>query len=283
MKQRTINDQIIFKGIGVHSGAQVKIVLKPALQDTGIIFVNSNNTEQTIKIGQVIPEVAMHASVIKNNNFVISTTEHLLATINAFFIDNLIIEITGPELPILDGSAFSFVHEIERVGIKELNKDKKFLTPKNILKFEDNKGRSLEILPALNGDNNLYFDYIAEFSHPLIGQSKISGILTTDFFVKEIAPARTFGFLEQLPFLKQHGLAKGTTLGNTVVIGQEELLNETRFEDEFVRHKLLDLIGDIALLGKNLVGTIKAVKTGHSFNRLITENYIKNPENWDIF
>ena len=123
---------------------------------------------------------------------------------------------------------------------------------------------------------------MADFKHPLVGKSFLKGRLSLSYFKNEIAPARTFGFLEQLPFLRSQGLAKGTSLGNTVVIGEEEFLNQPRFKNEFVRHKLLDLIGDLALLGRNLAGTINAKKTGHNFNRLITQDYIKNPENWKL-
>jgi UDP-3-O-[3-hydroxymyristoyl] N-acetylglucosamine deacetylase len=117
----------------------------------------------------------------------------------------------------------------------------------------------------------------------LVSKGELHGVMSCNYFVQHIAAARTFGFLEQLPFLRRHGLAKGTTLGNTVVIGEEEFLNDKRFEDEFVRHKFLDLIGDLALLGKNLVGSIVAQKTGHNFNRLVVKHYIEHPGEWVFF
>ncbi len=288
MKQKTLKKEISFEGVGVHLGQKSHIVLKPAQPDSGIIFINSRNSDEKIEIGKVIPQEAMHASVLKKLNFMVSTIEHLMATISTLGIDNLVIEIDGIEVPILDGSALSFVHAIEQVELFEQDAEKFFLTPKKELEFKDKDGRLIQINPAKfcrktdSYDKNLYFDYVADFKHPLLGQSKLNGVVSSDFFIKNIAPARTFGFLEQLPFLRRHGLAQGTTLGNTVVIGQEEFLNDRRFEDEFVRHKFLDLLGDLALLGKNLVGTLKAQKTGHNFNRLVVQHYINNPGEWKL-
>lgn len=288
MKQKTIKKEICFQGVGVHSGVESRIILKPAKCASGIVFLNKAFPDIKIELGKIIPEQAMHASVLKKSSFLISTTEHLMAAIIALGIDNLEIEIEGIEVPILDGSALCFVQEILSRGLVEQEDKKSFLTPIQVLEFKDLEGRLLIVSPAKFCsqsnlyDCNFYFDYTADFNHPLLGQSSINGILSKDFFVKEIAPARTFGFLDQLPFLKRHGLAKGTTLGNTVVIGEEEFLNVPRFENEFVRHKLLDLLGDLALLGKNFAGTIKAQKTGHAFNRLVIQHYISNPEKWKL-
>lgn len=286
MKQKTIKNRIVFEGVGVHFGLPARIVLHPAEQDTGVRFTNSNFQNSELKLGTIVPESAMHASVIKNDQWMVSTVEHLMAALSAFGIDNVVIEVHGIEIPILDGSALSFAHEIERVGVQEQGATKQFLTPKELLEIKDKAGRSISIIPAAYDqdhdafDVTLSFDYTADFKHPLIRSSQLTGTVTKEYFVEHIAPARTFGFLEQLPFLRKHGLAKGTTLGNTVVIGEEEFLNDLRFEDEFVRHKTLDLIGDLALLGKNLAGKIVAYKTGHNFNRLVVEHYIKQPELW---
>lgn len=289
MFERTINKKIEFSGIGVHTGLKTTVILHPAVAGYGIAFVNSNFPQEYIKLGMVIPEQALHASVLKSRSYVISTIEHLMAAISAFKIDNILIEMYGVEMPILDGSSLSFVNLINSAGIKELEVKKTYLMPVKTLYFKDpNSDREIIIEPPkyiqeLNDyDKNLYFNYFAEFEHPLVGKSSIEGELNIDFFEHEIAPARTFGFLEQLPYLRSKGLAKGTSLGNTVVIGEDEYLNEPRFENEFVRHKLLDLIGDLALLGKNLAGKVEAKKTGHSFNRLVVQDYINNPGNWKL-
>ena len=288
MKQKTLKKDVCFKGVGVHLGQMSRVVLKPAPTDSGIIFLNCKNPNEKIEIGKVVPQAAMHASVIKKSDFMVSTVEHLLATVCALNIDNLVIEVDGIEIPILDGSALSFVHGILQAGLVEQDAEKSFLTPKQMLEFKDKEGRLIQIGPAKfcrksdSYDKNLYFDYVANFEHPLVGQSRLSGTISPDFFIEQIAPARTFGFLEQLPFLRRQGLAKGTTLGNTVVIGEEEFLNDKRFEDEFVRHKFLDLLGDLALLSKNLAGILKAQKTGHNFNRLVVQHYINNPSEWKL-
>ena len=288
MNQKTIKNEICFEGLGVHFGTKSKVILKPSSQDAGIVFVNPKFPLNKIELGKIIPELAMHASVIKHENLMISTVEHLMAAISSFGIDNLVIEVHGLEVPILDGSAAPFVYEIEKTGILEQCVKKTFLTPKEKISFEDKEGRSIEVLPAAfsdtsnSYDTNLYFEYLADFQHPLVGKDSLAGVLDSEYFSCHIAAARTFGFLEQLPFLRRHGLAKGTTLGNTVVIGEEEFINNKRFENEFVRHKLLDLFGDLALLGKNLAGSIKAKKTGHSFNRLIVQHFVEHPEKWKL-
>jgi UDP-3-O-[3-hydroxymyristoyl] N-acetylglucosamine deacetylase len=288
MKQKSLKKQVCFQGIGVHFGQRTKLIIKPAPCNTGIIFINKCNPCEIIEIGKIVPEEAMHASVMKNGSFVISTLEHLMATVSGLLIDNLVIEMEGVEVPIFDGSALCFLDSFLNVGIEEQEEPKRFLTPIEQIEFKDSTGRQICVLPAkfcedLNSyDTNLYFDYTADFNHPLLGKSFLKGVFSQGFFLKEIAPARTFGFLEQLPLLRRHGLAKGTNLGNTVVIGEEEFLNERRFEDEFVRHKFLDLVGDLALLGKNLAGTISAQKTGHNFNRLVIQHYVNNPEKWRL-
>ncbi|MFH1643966.1 MAG: UDP-3-O-acyl-N-acetylglucosamine deacetylase [bacterium] len=284
IKQKTIKKEVSFYGIGVHSGNPVSVKVKPAYIDSGIIIKNKNFPNDDIKLGTIIPEIAMHATVIKNSKYFISTIEHLISAIIWLEIDNVIIETQDPEIPILDGSALPFVQGLIDAQVIEQESDVKFLTPIQNLQFKDENDRLIEIIPAKkdglgNFDNSLYIEYQMNFNHYLVGDSKIEAKITPEFFEKNIAPARTFGFLNQLPELKKYGLAKGTSLGNTVVVG-DDLLNDQRFDNEFAKHKLLDFLGDIGLLGKRLAGKVKAVKTGHSFNRLVVEHYIKNPDKW---
>jgi UDP-3-O-[3-hydroxymyristoyl] N-acetylglucosamine deacetylase len=204
-------------------------------------------------------------------------------------LDNILIEIDGFEVPILDGSALPFAQVILDAGLQEQSVIKKYVTSRQVLRFEDSKtDRFIEIVPAIQASDRsfaceLKIDYSADFNHKLIGASNFNCVLTQDFFIKEIAPARTFGFLEQLPMIRKHGLAKGTSLGNTVVLSNEGFLNEPRFEDECIRHKVLDLIGDLGLLGLQLIGQVKACKTGHNFNREVVASFISNPEKWQVF
>lgn len=281
--QRTLKHEVIFEGIGIHSGQPAKIVLRPAEPNTGIIFSNVQFPDHVFKIGSVIPEVAMLATVLKNDKWVLSTTEHLLAAILGIGLDNVLIQVYGVEIPIMDGSASSFVQEIQRCGLQVQNEPKKYLTPKEVLKFEDIKtGRFIHIYPAQNNFTALLMNYTGEFTNKLVGNANFECTLTNEFFAQNIAPARTFGFLEQLPQMRKMGVAKGTSLGNTLVLSNEGFLNEPRFQDECIRHKVLDLIGDLGLLGLPIVGKVIAAKTGHSFNREVVVHYISNPDLWEV-
>lgn len=284
-KQKTLKKEIIFEGIGVHTGKPGSVRLVPAAENTGVVLTSKNVPGDEFVLGTIVPEVAMHATVIKRPAWAISTIEHLMAALWMLEVDNVRVEFDCYETPILDGSALPFVQGVLSVGLQEQNALKKYLTPKTEIEFADEKGRIIKIMPAKQNENgaydySLHLDYMLDFAHPLVGATTMQATITTAFFVKEIAPARTFGFLEQLPLLRQHGLAQGTNLGNTLVIGPDEILNEPRFKDECVRHKVLDLLGDMSLLGKNLAGTVIARKTGHSFNRLVVEHYVKNPDSW---
>ena len=278
-KQTTIKNKISFTGIGVHCGDRTSVTLCPAPLGTGIVFKNANNLEQSIVVGTVVPEIAMHATVIRHGQWQASTIEHLMAALSMLGVDHVEIIVNGPEIPILDGSSLPFVVGILDTGLVQFDAPRHFITPKKIVTFSDDQGRLIEISP--NREGRLILDYNADFVHPLAGSPTFSGEITTEFFIDHIAPARTFGHLEQLPFLRQHGLARGSSLGNTVVIGSE-LLNDMRMNDECVKHKVLDFLGDISLAGTRVAGTIKACKTGHAFNRHVAANIIEHPEAWDI-
>lgn len=276
--QKTLKQKVTFSGIGVHSGQAATVAVLPATVNSGIVFCNARDTSQCFTVGTVVPEVAMHATVIKSGTWFVSTVEHLMAALRMVGVDNAVIELSGHEIPILDGSALPFVQGFLDIGFEDQSDSKKYITPREPLQFSDPSGRSIIVKPATD-TKELSVDYSADFNHPLAGSPHFSGVVTTTFFVEQIAPARTFGFLEQLPFLRQHNLAQGSSLSNTIVIGTE-VLNDMRFADECVRHKVLDLLGDLGLLPYQLVGSVKAHKTGHSFNRLVVEHYSKNPDQW---
>lgn len=276
--QKTIQAPITIQGIGVHAGVASTIVLSPASEHTGIIFINANNPTQRIRIGDVVPEPAMHATVIKTDGWAVSTVEHLMAALWVFGVTNLEILVTGTEVPILDGSALLFCHEIRQAGIVTQQAPAKAITPKHEVTIADEKGRKLIITPAAAG---LSIAYAAEFRNPLTGKGVLNIALTEYAFEHEVAPARTFGFLDQLPLLRQYNLARGTSLGNTLVVG-DDLVNPMRLSDECIRHKMLDLIGDMALLGVGLQAHVAATKTGHDFNRLLVKQYKEHPEDWSV-
>lgn len=280
LKQKTLNQKVTFEGVGVHNGVHARLTLCPAAVDQGVIIKNTHLPHTSIQIGKVIPEIAHYATVLCQNGWKVGTIEHVMAVIGMLNIDNVIIELEGDEFPILDGSSLPFVEKILMIGLVEQNAQKQFITPRAPLSFYDEQNdRALEILPADNSFD-LYIDYQAFFDHPVVKSGSMQCTISHDFFVKELAPARTFGFLSQLPFMQRLGLAKGSSLENTVVIGDSDFINERRFSDECLRHKVLDLLGDLSLLGKRLAGRVKARKTGHSFNRLVIEHFIKNPDAW---
>jgi UDP-3-O-[3-hydroxymyristoyl] N-acetylglucosamine deacetylase len=277
VQQQTLKQRIKFSGIGVHSGLASWLTLVPAQAHTGIVFCNAQNSEQSFRIGTVIPDVAPHATVIKANGWYVSTIEHLMAALRMLNVDNVVIEMHGNEVPILDGSALPFVQGILDVGLHEQDAVRKYLSPKEKLCFADEKGRVIEIEPS----PSFAVSYTADFTHPLAGARTFAAEISPEFFIDKVAPARTFGYLEQLPMLRQHKLAQGSSLSNTIVIGKE-LLNDTRFPDECVRHKVLDLIGDLGLLPYRLLGTVSAAKTSHNFNRLVAEHCLQHPELWKV-
>jgi UDP-3-O-[3-hydroxymyristoyl] N-acetylglucosamine deacetylase len=336
LQQKTLKQIVKFSGLGVHSGLASGLTLLPAPVDTGIVFCNASKSEQRFRVGTVIPEIAPHATVIKTNGWYVTTVEHLMAALRMLDVDNVIVEMKGNEVPILDGSALPFVQGILDVGLQEQGAARRYLTPKEKLRFSDEKGRAIEIEPFAPFDTNsrppspymattdtqderrvgsgvnnkpvrgecrpypsihfasqntqderpvyrtmncLSISYTADFNHPLAGSTTFSAEISQSFFIDKIAPARTFGYLEQLPLLRQHKLAQGSSLSNTIVIGQE-LLNDTRFPDECVRHKVLDLIGDLGLLPYRLLGAVIAAKTSHNFNRLVAEHCLQHPELW---
>jgi UDP-3-O-[3-hydroxymyristoyl] N-acetylglucosamine deacetylase len=281
MLQKTLKEPIVLAGIGIHTGALSQVTLLPAAEGTGIVFVSESNTSSRIKVGTVVPEVAMHATVLKYDNWRVSTVEHLMAAVSAAGLTNLEIIVRGAEIPILDGSALLFWQSIKNAGIVDQKVQAVVIRPKSEIFLSDDKGRQLLVLPHDATGQGLILEYAADFRQAMLGGATFEGQLTAGFFEQEIAPARTFGFLEQLPMLRFYGLAKGTSLGNSVVFG-DSLMNEMRFTNECVRHKVLDLIGDMALLGVSLQARVKAHKTSHDFNRLLVEHYLRNPSCWEF-
>ena len=281
LKQCSVKKEVVFSGVGVHSGKKSSVIVFPAGVGNGIVLKHEDFPDHPMKIGSIVPEEAMHATVLRSGRMVISTVEHLMAALHALGIDNANVQVDSFEIPILDGSSLPFMQALQEVGVQYYKEAKKFITPKEKIELTDKKsGRSLIIHPAEKSDFSLSISYQADFAHPLVGKQQQQGTLSPQFFIDEVAPARTFGFLDQLPFLRKHGLAQGTSLGNTVVVGPEGYMNEVRFADEFVRHKFLDLVGDLYLTGYQLIGSVHAYKTGHSFNRLVVQSVLESPDLW---
>jgi UDP-3-O-[3-hydroxymyristoyl] N-acetylglucosamine deacetylase len=267
-------------GIGLHTGEKVKLSVKPAPSDSGIRFVRRDLEKQ--------PGVKVHfdnvfdttlATTIGTNGCKISTVEHLMAAFFGLGISNAVVELDGPEVPIMDGSAAPFVFLIKSGGIREQETPKPFIVIKKPFKVDDGN-RSVCIYPS----KELKITYMIDFRHPLLRNQKYEMAFSGNHFVREISMARTFGFLRDVQTLKENGFAKGGSLDNAVVIDDFRILNEDglRFEDEFVRHKILDFIGDIAIVGCPIIGHFVVEKSGHFLNQYMLKKLMKSKKHWKM-
>ena len=281
LHQRTLNKPISAAGVGLHTGQRVEMTLRPASEDIGIRFrrldihpaqeiqANAHNVTDT-KLGTTITQ----------NDASIMTLEHLLAAFSGLGIDNAYVDIHGPEVPIMDGSAASFILLVELAGIKEQKAPKKFLRIKKNVRVEDN-GKFAEFKPY----NGYRLSFQIEFEHPMI-QNKLTEF-TFDFstlnFLDQISRARTFGFLKEIETLRANNLALGGSLDNAIVLDDYRILNQDglRFDDELVRHKILDAIGDLYLMGHILVGEFNGFKSGHELNNKLIRKLYADETAWE--
>lgn len=279
-RQRTLMHSVSCTGIGLHTGEKVKLSVKPAPSDSGIRFVRRDLEKQ--------PGVKVHfdnvfdttlATTIGTNGCKISTVEHLMAAFFGLGISNAVVELDGPEVPIMDGSAAPFVFLIKSGGIREQETPKPFIVIKKPFKVDDGN-RSVCIYPS----KELKITYMIDFRHPLLRNQKYEMAFSGNHFVREISMARTFGFLRDVQTLKENGFAKGGSLDNAVVIDDFRILNEDglRFEDEFVRHKILDFIGDIAIVGCPIIGHFVVEKSGHFLNQYMLKKLMKSKKHWKM-
>jgi UDP-3-O-acyl N-acetylglucosamine deacetylase len=262
LAQRTIKREVSVSGVGLQTGDRVNMRFVPAPPDSGVRFLR---TDLSVEIPASVRYVASsdREIVLENNGARIRTVEHLLAALCGLSICNLIIEIDGDEPPILDGSSLCFVELIKYAGIEEQGCLQKVLKVEEQIGIEGD-GRFVKAVP----DEVLRIVYTIFFDHPLIKEQSASFVIDEEVFIKEIAPARTFGFLDEVDSLRAKGLAQGGSLENAIVIGKDRIMNTEplRFSDELVRHKILDLLGDIFLLGFSLKAQIIAYCSGHSMN-----------------
>lgn len=261
--EHTIGQRIVYEGVGLHTGKMVKIIINPAPPSTGIVFRRSGRSLQESVIASYRNiSRAMLATTIGFNGTGVSTVEHLLAAFFGCGVDNAIVDVDGPEVPIADGSAITYVRLILDAGIVAQNVPRRFLAIKSPVRIDEDDAY-LIAMPSPSG--SLVIDYSIEFPHPLLGFQAIHWSFDSNRFVTEIAPARTFGFLEEVTRLKAQGLAQGGSLENALVFDKHSLLNTEgfRFPDECVRHKVLDLLGDIMLVGKPIIGHFVVHKGGH--------------------
>ena len=260
--QRTIKKEVVFSGIGLHTGRFSTVHLKPAPRNTGIIFHRiDKHTAIKANIWSVIDTA--FATTLGFNGVKVRTVEHLLSACAGLGIDNLVVEVDGPEIPILDGSSTELTGIILNAGIAKQGEKMPYLMITKPIIYEDTHSKVIGV--PYDGWKITYFIH---FPHHLLGKQKLSLDINEEVFIKEIAPARTFGFLSDVEKLKANGLAKGGSLDNAIIIGEKGIINTTglRFNNEFVRHKMLDSIGDLSLSGFPLRGHIILEKAGHSAN-----------------
>jgi len=276
--QQTLGAPISFSGVGLHTGASVNLKVVPAPPDTGLVFqrVDLDNFRIEANIKNVA-RVA-YATTLMKQGVLLSTVEHLLSSLYIFGIDNASIEINNLEVPILDGSALEFVTKIQQVGLKTQRAKRKFLVIQKALHLKD-RDKTISILPA----KSFQISYTIDFRHPLIGRQSFEFEASADTFAKEIAPARTFGFFHEVEELRKNGLVRGGSLENAVVLTEDGILNAIlRFKDEFVRHKILDSIGDLSLIGRPLIGRIVAHKAGHAMHTHLVSKILSDRSLWRL-
>ena len=281
-RQTTLASEISLTGTGVHSGAPVSITLCPADDDTGIRFVLSNGDADGTEIAadpRSVTGVTLCTVLGDGNGASIATVEHLLAALSGLGVDNALIEIDSSEVPIMDGSASRFVEAIDEAGLAELEAPRRFLKVLKRIAVED-AGAFGELTP----NNGFHIDVEIDFDSPLIGAQRIEIDINPGSFRRELSRARTFGFMKDVERLWAAGLALGASLENTVAIGDDRVINREglRFSDEFVRHKALDAVGDLALAGAPILGSFRSYRGGHRLNALVLKALFADADAWTM-
>jgi UDP-3-O-[3-hydroxymyristoyl] N-acetylglucosamine deacetylase len=281
LKQRTLKNSIRATGVGLHSGKKVLMALRPAPANSGIVF-RRTDLDETADIRATagnVSETTLGTS-LTNGSATVSTVEHLMSALAGLGIDNLVIELSAGEVPIMDGSAGPFVFLLQSAGIEEQNAAKRFVRIKKSVKVED-------------GDKWARFDpydgfkvnFEIEFDHPVFKRrSQVASMdFSTTTFLREISRARTFGFMRDLEYMRARNLALGGNLDNAIVLDDYRVLNEDglRYEDEFVKHKILDAIGDLYLLGHSLLGEFSGFKSGHGLNNRLLRTLVEDASAWE--
>ncbi len=274
--QRTIKENVSFEGIGLHSGERASMLLSPAPPGTGVVFIVDG-----VKMGAVHENVGntCYATTLQKDGTSVRTVEHLLAALAGLMIDNVFINIRGHEVPIMDGSAWPFVKLLRAAGIVMQNAPRRFLKIVKPVTVHD-RDKSAMLLPSPVPR----ITYRIEFDHPLISDQRHALDLDADAFEGEVSRARTFGFLKDEEVLRKAGLARGASLDNAVVVDDTRILNDggLRFQDEFVRHKILDAVGDLSLIGIPFIGHFVADKSGHRLNHLLVGKMLAQPDAWVV-
>ena len=276
-QEQTIRKPIECRGVGLHSGAPVTLRLQPASAGCGIVFKRTDLDGFSVEASSRNVARVSYATSLMKKGVLISTTEHLLSAFIGMGIDNAIVELDNLELPILDGSARPFVEMIEEAGIRQQRRLRTYLRIRKQLELREGN-KFIAVYPG----NGYSVSYSINFPHPLVGREEFRVDLSDGQYVREIAPARTFGSRQEEEAMRNQGLIRGASLDNCIVLTHEGIENPPlRFNDEFVRHKVLDLIGDLALLGKQILGSVVADRAGHAMHAALVSRLLKDPTLWE--
>ncbi|MDB4040620.1 UDP-3-O-acyl-N-acetylglucosamine deacetylase [Methylophilaceae bacterium] len=280
--QRSIKTKVSAVGVGLHSGKKVRIALNPAKENSGIIFKRIDlKVPIEIKVeAEAIKETRL-SSTIGNGKFKISTVEHLMSALSASGIDNILIEVDGSEIPIMDGSSISFIYLIKSAVVYEQSEIKKFAVIKDVIQVKD--GEKFARFEPYKG---FLVDFTIDFPHPAFKEenSRVEIDFFKDSYVNDISRARTFGFMQEVEYLRSNGLARGGSLDNAIVLDEYKIINDEglRYSDEFVRHKILDAIGDLYMIGMPIIGKFTAYKSGHELNNKLLRLMLEQKNKWTI-
>ena len=280
MYQTTIKNKVSFSGVGLHTGKFINVNILPAYADTGIQFVRSDKKDsKPVKVSPFNVYSTHLATTLKCGEYSISTIEHLMSALYGLGIDNALIEVEGSEVPILDGSAMPIVELLKSADVEKLSKARKYLKFKKKIRIEKD-GKWIELIPSRFFKTTFHIS----FDNEIINEQKAYFKVTPEIFASEIAKARTFGFKKDVEAIWKMGLAKGGSLENAVVIDDDKVLNPEglRYQDEFVRHKVLDLIGDLSLIGYRFYGHVRASKSGHQLNNLFAKALLESTNCYSV-
>ena len=282
IKQRTIQKSVQTSGVGLHNGEKVTMTLKPAEADQGIVFRRVDQKKSNeIKVSPDAVKDTKMCSAIGQDTSRVATVEHLMSALSATGVDNIIIELNGPEVPIMDGSSIPFIYLLQTAKLKELDAAKKFVLIKDVIEVKD-KDKWARFEPY----DGFKIDFTIDFPHPVFDTStnKVALDFYDESYITEISRARTFGFMQEVEYLRSNGLARGGSLDNAIVLDEYKIINKDglRYNDEFVRHKILDAVGDLYMLGYSIIGNFKAYKSGHELNNKLLLALLSNKKCWSL-
>ncbi len=286
IKQKTLKNVIRATGVGLHTGEKIYLTLRPAPADTGIVFVRVD-VDPAVEIPALTENVGdtTMATTIVSGEHHISTIEHLMSAFSGLGIDNAYVEVSGPEMPIMDGSAATFVFLIQSAGIEEQNALKKFIKIKKTVEVDANDSpRSYNQFATIKPYDGFKVSHTIVYDNAVIKEQQASVDFSTTSFVKEVSRARTFGLMQEFEYLRERNLIQGGSLDNAVVVDDYRILNDDglRHEDEFVRHKILDAIGDLYLLGHPIIGEFVGYKSGHTENHALRQKLLTEKDAYEI-